>query len=67
MKRSATLFIGIFALCNMMTSHTKGQLKPITLHPKNQHYFLYNDKATVLITSGEHYGALINLDFNYKT
>jgi hypothetical protein len=41
------------------------QSKPIALHPKNPHYFTYKDKPTVLITSGEHYGAVINLDFDY--
>ena len=38
---------------------------PISLHPDNPHYFLWRDKPTVLITSGEHYGALLNLDFDY--
>lgn len=37
------------------------------LHPENPHYFLYQDQPTVLIGSGEHYGAVINLDFDYKT
>lgn len=35
------------------------------LHPDNPHYFRYDGKPTVLVTSGEHYGALINLDFDY--
>ncbi len=39
--------------------------KPIALHPKNGHYFLWRGKPTILITSGEHYGALLNLDFDY--
>ncbi|MHC4400400.1 MAG: hypothetical protein ACYTG0_12055 [Planctomycetota bacterium] len=39
--------------------------KPIALHPDNPHYFLWRGKPTVLITSGEHYGALLNLDFDY--
>ncbi len=38
---------------------------PISLHPENPHYFQWRDKPTVLITSGEHYGALMNLDFDY--
>lgn len=42
------------------------QLQPITQHPDNPHYFLYKEKPTVLITSGEHYGAIVNLDFDYK-
>jgi len=40
--------------------------KPIRLHPENEHYFLWREKATVLITSGEHYGAVLNQDFDYK-
>ena len=39
--------------------------QPLKLNPVNPHYFEYNDKAVLLITSAEHYGALINLDFNY--
>ena len=35
------------------------------MHPENPHYFLWRDEATILITSGEHYGALLNLDFDY--
>ena len=39
---------------------------PLALHPDNPHYFLWRGKPTVLITSGEHYGALLNLDFDYR-
>jgi hypothetical protein len=38
---------------------------PIRLHPENPHYFLFRDKPTVLISSGEHYGAVLNPDFDY--
>jgi hypothetical protein len=38
---------------------------PISLHPENPHYFLFRGKPTVLVTSAEHYGAVINLDFDY--
>ena len=38
---------------------------PIALHPDNGHYFLWRGRPTILITSGEHYGALLNLDFDY--
>jgi hypothetical protein len=40
--------------------------QPITLHPDNPHYFLYRGKATVLVTSGEHYGAVLNAKFDYQ-
>ncbi|MEO0471230.1 MAG: hypothetical protein AAF206_16495 [Bacteroidota bacterium] len=39
----------------------------ISLHPDNPHYFLYKGQPTVLITSGEHYGAVINRDFDFET
>jgi len=40
--------------------------EPIRLDPKNPHYYLYRGKAIALITSGEHYGSVINADFNYR-
>jgi hypothetical protein len=38
---------------------------PLSLHPENPRYFLFRGKPWVIITSGEHYGALLNLDFDY--
>ena len=38
---------------------------PIRLHPENPHYFLYRGKAVALVSSAEHYGAVINGDFDY--
>jgi len=40
--------------------------KPIRLHPDNPHYFEWRGKPTILITSGEHYGAVLNRDFDYR-
>jgi hypothetical protein len=54
------------AICLLFARLTTGQTNPISLHPENPHYFLYKGKPTILITSGEHYGAVLNLDFNYK-
>src|SRR5271170_4556212 len=39
---------------------------PIRLHPRNPHYFLFRGKAVALIASGEHYGAVMNADFDYR-
>jgi hypothetical protein len=39
--------------------------RPIALHPENPHYFLFRNRPTALITSAEHYGAVINADFDY--
>ena len=38
----------------------------LALHPDNPHYFLWRGKPTVVVTSGEHYGAVLNLAFDYK-
>jgi len=43
-----------------------GASSPLALHPDNPHYFLYHGKPTVLVTSAEHYGAVLNLDFDYE-
>ncbi|MDX2021918.1 MAG: hypothetical protein SF187_16895 [Deltaproteobacteria bacterium] len=39
---------------------------PIAIHPDNPRYFLWRGKPTVLVGSGEHYGSVINPDFDYK-
>lgn len=49
----------------LLTSVTQGA-QPISLHPENPHYFQYRGEPTIIITSGEHYGAVLNLDFDYK-
>ncbi|MCA9183530.1 MAG: hypothetical protein KDA51_18845 [Planctomycetales bacterium] len=38
---------------------------PLSLHPDNPHYFLWRGQPTVLITSAEHYGAVLNLDYSF--
>ena len=40
--------------------------EPLRLHPQNPHYFLFRGKPAVLVTSGEHYGAVVNADFKYE-
>ncbi len=52
-------------LAFMVTGSSPARL-PIALHPANPHYFSFRGKPTVLITSGEHYGAVLNLDFDYR-
>ena len=55
----------VLALLAAPSALSKEPLQPLALHPDNPHYFLFRGKPTVLITSGEHYGAVLNLDFNY--
>ncbi|MGA2983726.1 MAG: hypothetical protein ABSG32_07915 [Terriglobia bacterium] len=44
---------------------TAAVAEPLKVHPANPHYYLFNGEPTVLITSAEHYGAVVNLDFDY--
>src|SRR5213075_2667593 len=60
---SVMLLAGIAAPAAAAT----GNDKRLRLHPGNPHYFLFRGKPTILITSGEHYGAVLNLDFDYAT
>ena len=42
-----------------------GAAEPIRLHPDNPRYFLFRGEPAILVTSTEHYGAVLNSDFNY--
>ncbi len=39
----------------------------IRVHPDNPRYFEWRGKTTVLVGSTEHYGAVLNLAFDYRT
>ncbi|WP_020527697.1 hypothetical protein [Flexithrix dorotheae] len=39
----------------------------VELNPENPHYLNYKNQPVILITSAEHYGAVLNLDFDYET
>jgi hypothetical protein len=53
---------------NLMSACSSSKLpEPLSLHPQNPHYFLFREKPAVLIGSTEHYGAVMNLDFDYLT
>jgi hypothetical protein len=56
----------VAAACLALAAPAAAADKPLSLCPDNPHYFLFRGKPTVLITSGEHYGAVLNLDFDYS-
>ena len=39
----------------------------VRLYPGNPRYIEYQGKPTILVTSAEHYGAMVNLDFDFRT
>lgn len=69
--RSTSLGLAILALVascgGAEAPRSLEKIPPIALHPQNPHYFLFRGKPTILITSGEHYGCVLNLDFDYAT
>jgi hypothetical protein len=67
LKSMPQTLIWLFCAVTICRSTACGQEmpKPIALHPQNPHYFLWRGQPTILITSGEHYGLLLNLDFDY--
>jgi hypothetical protein len=59
---AAWLLAGAFLQSGPATARAD---EPIRVHPENGHYFLWRERPTILITAGEHYGAVLNLDFDY--
>lgn len=60
------LQITLFALIAFSCQPSKQSSdSPISLHPENPNYFIFKGKPTILVTSGEHYGAVMNADFDY--
>jgi len=64
MNSSIRFFLLLTALLISSCSSPESP-KPISVHPENPHYFLFREKPTILIGSTEHYGAVMNLDFDY--
>jgi len=57
-----TFILGLFSLlCSATASYS-----PISVNSKNPRYFTFRGEDKLLITSTEHFGALINLDFDYE-
>ncbi|MDB5352608.1 MAG: hypothetical protein JWN86_3855 [Planctomycetota bacterium] len=53
-----------FALSLLLTAVGGSEGTPIRLHPENPRYFLFRGEPAFLITSGEHYGGVLNRDFD---
>jgi len=62
MKTSILFLLAVlFAEVNIPAQKTN----PVRLHPENPHYFLFRGKPEILITSAEHYGSVMNKDFDF--
>lgn len=60
MKTAGFVLLG-FALIAM----TVCAAPPIRLHPDNPRWFQWRGQAMALVTSAEHYGAVLNRDFDF--
>ncbi len=65
MLRVMTALYGLI-VCGFGAAAAGEPARPLALHPQNPHYLLFRGKPAVLITSGEHYGAVLNRDFDYR-
>src|SRR5437879_13899952 len=65
MTRLTRFIVLLAALLFGTPSAAAEPAKPLALHPDNPHYFLFRGKPAVLLTSAEHYGAVLNRDFDY--
>src|SRR5688500_14040633 len=59
MTRLRQFFLLLFAMVRV-------EAAALSLHPDIPYYFLFSGQPTIIITSAEHYGAVLNLDFNYR-
>lgn len=67
MKNIAFSLIFLLAWMSTVAIYSQESIETFTLHPRNPHYFQYKGEPLLLITSAEHYGAVLNTDFDYKT
>ncbi|MCI0625644.1 MAG: glycoside hydrolase family 5 protein [Acidobacteria bacterium] len=56
-------FLLVAAACSLPLIASAAE--PLRLHPVNPHYFEFRGKPTVVVSASEHYGAVLNLDFDY--
>ena len=66
MKKILFSLLGLCMWSSPLLTYCQPGSETFALHPQNSHYFSYKGKPTILITSAEHYGAILNTDFDYK-
>ena len=62
------LYVGVLtslALIALCTGASAQEARALALHRDNPHYFLFRGKPAVLVGSTEHYGAVLNGDFDF--
>lgn len=67
MKRLLARLNGLAAVALWVGNAVSADIRPLALHPANPHYFEFRGRPAILIGSGEHYGAVLNREFDYST
>jgi hypothetical protein len=67
MKPVHSLYFVLFTCVVLSCGISPRPQPPLSLNPYNPHYFLFRGKPAILIGSTEHYGAVMNLNFDYVT
>ena len=62
---AALLVLAVLAATPAVSPAAEEAAGPIRVHPANPRYFQWRGQPTVLVASGEHYGAVLNPDFDY--
>jgi len=62
--RRLIVVLALVAIAALVSSPSRAA-EPIKVLAENPRYFEFRGKPTVLITSGAHYGDVLNLDFDY--
>src|SRR5215218_7117178 len=64
-RAAATATALLITLAAASASSRAAAPRALALHPDNAHYFLFRGKPAVLVGSTEHYGAVLNADFDF--
>lgn len=69
-KQLCALLVSLCALSTFHPVQAQEAIVPsadafLALHPENPRYLMWRGEPTILVTSGEHYGAVLNSDFDY--
>src|SRR5258708_6530869 len=64
-RHTIVIRLSVAVVAFLLAAADSVSAEPLALHPDNPHYFLWRGKPAVLVTSGEHYRAVLNRDFDY--
>ena len=65
MRHSLAAGLALLTVSALFAAQDTPRPAPISLHPENGHYLTFRGKPAVLVGSTEHYGAVLNGDFDF--